>query len=453
MAMQQTLSPQMQQSLHLLQAPVLELKSLIQQEMQSNPTLEEPQAEEKDKDDEWDHEVQEMLDHDEEWRNYFSQSQSPRYSTAAAQERRQFLFDSQVEQESLSDHLIGQLIFSTNSEDELRVGEEIIGNLDDAGFLHVPLNEIAIAARVPVELAEKTLSLIQTFHPQGIAARDLRETLLIQLKHRGKENEIEWKLVDQSLNDLGRKRYSDLAKQFSVPVERIQEAANYIATLQPRPGGTFAPDQPQHVIQPEAAIIFHEGEWIVQMNHDPLPRLRVSDTYKDLLGKASKDANLKDYLKDKIRSGKFLIKCLHQRQDTIEKILNEIVKQQKDFLRKGPAQLKPLTMNQVALSVGVHETTVSRAIANKYVKTPHGVFPMKFFFTYGYQTEQGEIMSNTSIKGSIGDLIEKEDRKNPLSDSEIVKILSDKGINVARRTVAKYRTELKILPSNLRKEH
>lgn len=451
--MTQTLSPQMQQSLHLLQAPVLELRSLVQQEIQTNPVLEEPHEEEKEKEEEWDHEIEEILHHDEEWRNYFSQSQTRGYSGAEAQEKRQFLFDSQVEQESLSDHLIGQLILSTDSEDALRVGEEIIGNIDDAGFLQVALPEMAASARVSLELTEKMLALIQTFHPPGIAARDLRETLLIQLRHRGKENELEWMLVDQSLNDLGRKRYAELAKQHGVSVERIQEAANYIATLQPRPGAAFAPDQPHHVIQPEAAILQHESEWMVQMNHDPLPRIRISDTYKDLLGQAGHDAHLKDYLKDKIRSGKFLIKCLHQRQDTIEKILKEIVAKQKDFLEKGASQLKPLTMNQVAQAVGVHETTVSRAIANKYVQTPWGVFPMKFFFTYGYQTDQGESMSNTSIKGDIVELIEKEDRKHPLSDAEIVKILADRGINVARRTVAKYRTELKLLPSNLRKEH
>jgi RNA polymerase sigma-54 factor len=188
------------------------------------------------------------------------------------------------------------------------------------------------------------------------------------------------------------------------------------------------------------------------MNHDPVPRLRINDTYKDLLGQSARDQNLRDYLKNKIRSGKFLIKCLHQRQETIENILKEVVKQQVDFLENGVSHLKPLTMNQVAQVVGVHETTVSRAIAGKYVQTPWGVLPIKFFFTSGYQTSGGETLANTSIKDAIADLVSREDRKAPLSDSDIVKILSERGIDLARRTVAKYRAELKILPSNLRRE-
>lgn len=453
MSLSQTLSPQMQQSLHLLQAPILELRSLVQQEMESNPVLEEPHEEgTKNKDEEWENEVEEILRHDEDWRDYFSQSQQRGGLNFESQEKRQFLFDSQIDQESLSDHLIGQLIFATTSEDELRAGEEIIGNLNEAGFLQVPLEEIATSARVTLDTAQKTLSLIQTFHPPGIAARDLRETLLIQLKHRGKENDLETQIVADHLGDLGRKRYAELAKTYAVTIERIQEATDYIARLQPRPGSAFSPDQPQHIIQPEAALVKNHSEWIVQMNHDPLPRLRVSDTYKELLARANEDASLREYLKDKIRSGKFLIKCLHQRQDTIEKILKEIVSKQTEFLEKGSNYLKPLTMNQVAQIVGVHETTVSRAIANKYVQTPWGIFPIKSFFTYGYQTDQGESMSNTSIKSAIGELVEREEKNKPLSDSEIVKILSERGIALARRTVAKYRTELKILPSNLRKK-
>lgn len=446
----------MQQSLHLLQAPVLELRALVQQEMESNPVLEEPPAETPDThDEEWASEAEEMRQADEDWREYFSQSyQGSSYgSSAEAQEKRQFLFDSQVEHESLSDHLIGQLILSTDAEDELRVGEEIIGNLDDAGFLTTPLDEIATAAQTSPEIAEKVLQLIQTFHPPGIAARDLRETLLIQLKLRGRDEDVEGKVVANHLNDLGRKKYAEIARKLGVPVERIQEAANYIGKLQPRPGASFAPDQPQNVIQSEAVIFLNDdGEWVVQMNNDPLPRVRISDFSKNLLTEASSDANLRSYLRDRMRSGKFLIKCLHQRQDTIEAILKEIVAKQKDFLHEGVSKLKPLTMSQVAQVVGVHETTVSRAIASKYVETPWGIFPIKFFFNYGYQTSDGATMANTSIKEAINDLISREDRSKPLSDSEIVDILKERGIELARRTVAKYRNELKILPSNLRRE-
>lgn len=431
----------------------MELRSLIQQELETNPVLEEPEEPTQDnQEDEWDREVEELRRQEEDWRDYFSQQTSRSGPGADAQERRQFLFDSQVRQESLSDHLIGQLILLNLTEEEVRVGEAIIGNLDDAGYLAVPLEEIAATSGVPIETAHRVLGIIQDFHPPGVAARSLQETLLIQLRLRGREDDLEGQLVRNSLNELGRKRYLELARKHSVSVERIQEAAAYIATLQPRPGSAFAPDLPQNVVQPEAALVKSNGVWTVQMNHDPVPRLRINDTYKDLLGQSARDQNLRDYLKNKIRSGKFLIKCLHQRQETIENILKEVVKQQVDFLENGVSHLKPLTMNQVAQVVGVHETTVSRAIAGKYVQTPWGVLPIKFFFTSGYQTSGGETLANTSIKDAIADLVSREDRKAPLSDSDIVKILSERGIDLARRTVAKYRAELKILPSNLRRE-
>ncbi|MEM9400080.1 MAG: RNA polymerase factor sigma-54 [Verrucomicrobiota bacterium] len=451
----QTLSPQMQQSLHLLQAPVLELRTLIQQELSANPVLDEQQPEKEqtsEEEDNWEAELEELQRHDEDWRDYFTQNNHTSYASAEAQERRQFLFDSQVEHETLSDHLVSQLTLTVNNEDVLRVGEEIIGNIDDDGFFKASLEEVAMAAQVNVDVASATLELIQTFHPPGVAAEDLRATLLLQLKHRGKENELEYQIVKNSLSKLGRKHYQELAREYKVPLSRIQEANNYISTLEPRPGAAFAPDQPQNVVQPEAAFVLANGEWTVQLNDEPVPRLRISDTYKDLLGQKSKDNNLRDYLRDKIRAGKFLIKCLHQRQGTITNILTEIANRQSDFLNLGISNLKPLTMNQVADVVGVHETTVSRAIANKYVQTPWGILPIKFFFTSGYQTADGQTLANTSIKDSIAELVSKEDTSKPLSDSEIVKILKEKGIDLARRTVAKYRAELNILPSNLRKQ-
>ncbi|GAB4253507.1 MAG: RNA polymerase factor sigma-54 [Candidatus Methylacidiphilales bacterium] len=450
----QTLSPQMQQSLHLLQAPALELRALVQQELEHNPLLEESptEAETTDEAEDWERELEEMRQHDEDWRDFFSQNQRSTGPSKEAQEKRQFLFDSQIEQETLGDHLLGQLILQTNRDDLLRVGEEIIGNIDTSGFLTASLGEITAAAGVPIETAQEALNLIQTFHPPGVGARDLRECLLIQLRQRGKENQLEWKLVHDSLAELGRKRFRELARLYDVSPERIQEAASYIGKLQPKPGAAFAPDEPQNVVVPEAAIVLQDGRWVVQLNEEPVPRLRISDTYKDLLGQANTEKSLNEYLRERIRAGKFLIKCIHQRQDTIRSILEEIVARQTDFLHFGISHLKPLTMNQVAQVVGVHETTVSRAIANKYVQTPWGIFPIKFFFTSGYQTSGGETLANTSIKDTIRDLVEREDPKKPLSDAEIVQIFKEQGIDIARRTVAKYRAELNILPSNLRRQ-
>jgi RNA polymerase sigma-54 factor len=451
----QTLSPQMQQSLQFLQAPAMELQSLVQQEIEINPVLEEGAEEVKAEaadNDEFDKELEQLRQKDEEWREYFSQgaTTTPAYNPEAA-ERRQFLFDSQVEAPHLSDHLMRQLTLTTTSQETMRAGEEIIGNLDDAGFLKVPLVEVAQSARVEYDVAQKTLTLVQSFDPVGVAARDLRECLLIQLDRLGKTGELEAAMVGQYLGELGRKKYQDIARALKVPLERVQSAAQFIATLQPRPGSAFSSDDKQNVVQAELAVQKNGDDWIVIMNDDPVPRLRISDTYKDLLVNNGHDPSLREYLKEKIRAGKFLIKCLHQRQTTIFNIATEIVKRQRAFFEEGVAHLKPLTMNQVAEVVGVHETTVSRAIANKYVQTPFGLFDLKYFFTPGYQTASGEVMSNTSVKDAISDLIGRESTTRPLSDQEIVKILSERGIPLARRTVAKYRAELGLLPSNLRR--
>jgi RNA polymerase sigma-54 factor len=445
----------MQQSLQFLQAPAMELQSLVQQEIEINPVLEESADEPKPEaadNEEWDKQLEELRQKDEEWREYFSQSNtsSGPYNPEAA-ERRQFLFDSQVEAPHLSDHLTRQLTLATNSPEMIRIGEEIIGNLDDAGFLKIPLVEVAQSAQVDYEVAQKTLDLIQTFDPVGVAARDLRECLLIQINRLGKGEELEAEMVSKYLGELGRKKYQDIARAMKVPLQRIQEAAQFVSTLQPRPGSSFSSDDKQNIVQAELAVHKNGDDWIVVMNDDPVPRLRISDTYKDLLVNNGHDAGLREYLKEKIRAGKFLIKCLHQRQQTIFNIATEIVKRQRPFFEEGVAHLKPLTMNQVAEVVGVHETTVSRAIANKYVQTPYGLFDLKYFFTPGYQTASGEVMSNTSVKDAIQDLISRESSNKPLSDQEIVKILGERGIPLARRTVAKYRSELGLLPSNLRR--
>lgn len=459
----QTLSPQMQQSLHFLQAPLMELQSILQQEIQTNPLLEEepPSSESEDSAKDPENWEDEAPDSDtsatsplNEWRDYFTQNRPSRSSSDDdAQARRQFFFDSQNQTESLADHLIGQLILSTQNENLLKAGEEIIGNLNDDGFLTASIEEISASTGLPIETCLHALHLVQSFHPAGVAARDLSECLRLQLIRRGKaEESLECQIVTRDLERLARKRYQELARDYKVPQDRIREAAHFIAQLNPRPGAAFAPDQPQNIVRPEATFIRTADGWDVVLHNDALPRLRINETYKDLLGQESRDPGLKDYLRDHIRSGKFLIKCLQQRQQTIENILKEIIRRQTDFLEYGKAHLKPMTMSQVAEAIGVHETTVSRAVAGKYVQTPHGVLPMKFFFTSGYQTAEGESLSNTSIKDAIADLVSREDPAHPLSDAEIVSILKERGVELARRTVAKYRSELNILPSNLRRQ-
>jgi RNA polymerase sigma-54 factor len=447
----QTLSPQMQQSLALLQAPALELRSLIQQEIEVNPVLEEVVEETKPEtpEEEWQKEAQ--AEQDQDWKEYFSQAKTTTPYTAEDAERRRFFFDSQAEQATLASHLASQLSLATDDPELLEAGKQVIGSLDDDGFLKSPLDEVAVSAGLPVAVVQQALALIQTFDPIGVGARDLRECLLIQLDRLGKAEEVEAAIVSHHIQELGRKKYQDIARALRVAPERVVQAAQFIATLQPRPGSTFAPEDKRHIVQTELAVQKVGGQWAVVLNDDAVPRLRISDIYKDLLASDGHDTKVRDYLKDKIRSGKFIIKCLHLRQQTLFNIATAIVHRQTEFFEHGSALLKPLTMSQVAEEVGVHETTVSRAIANKYVQTPFGVFDLKYFFTPGYQTSSGEFLSNTSVKEAIEELIGRENTQKPLSDQEIVTILSERGIPLARRTVAKYRSELNILPSNLRR--
>src|SRR5438270_435515 len=346
LSLQQVLAPQLQQSLLILQAPLLELRNLVQQEMETNPVLEEladppnpdaPTAESETPpaEDNFKEEFDKLAKLDEEWRDYMAQSSS----------------------------------------------------------------------------------------------------------YSGRSQEAE-----------GKRRFPEIARRIGISVEQVQKCANNIAQLDPRPGAIFA-QAPQNYVLPDVTVEKINGNYQVILNGEQIPHLRISNTYKDIMAQDRNGSEVKDYIRDKIRSGKFLIKSIHQRQQTISNIAHEIVKRQHEFFEKGSAFLKPMTMVQIADAVGVHETTVSRAISGKYMSTPQGVFEMKYFFTPGYQTSSGESMSNTSVKEAILDLVKDEEGGAPLSDKEIVEILSKRGIPIARRTVAKYRTELNILPSNMRRRY
>jgi RNA polymerase sigma-54 factor len=442
----QVLAPQLQQSLQILQAPMLELRALIQTEIEANPTLEmedmDVKIEDKQREaEEFDAEFDRLSKLDEEWRDYMSQNASYAKRNSDDEERRQFFFDSLSEQETLQQHLLEQLRNSDLDKADVQLGELLIGNVDDVGFLTSSPDDIAKNTGLDVADLNRVLEVIQTFHPVGVAARDLRECLLIQLKRIGKEGSLEWKIVSNHIEDLGKKRYPEVARRCGTTVECVQRAAIFISTLDPKPGQIFSPD-PNHYVLPDVTVEKISGRWQISLNGDQIPHLRISNTYKD---------DVREYIREKIRSGKFLIKSIHQRQQTISNIAHEIIARQQEFLERGPSGLKPMTMVQIADIVGVHETTVSRAISGKYMATPHGVFDMKYFFTPGYQTGDGDSMSNTSVKGVIAELVAKENPKSPLSDKEIVEMLEAKGIPIARRTVAKYRNELKILPSNMRK--
>jgi len=461
LSLHQVLAPQLQQSLLILQAPLLELRNLVQQEMETNPVLEElpnePDADERsDADTAADEKFKEEFDKlaklDEEWRDYMAQSTSYSGRSQEAEDKRQFFFDSIATQETLQQHLMGQLNQNVLNASDRKTAELIIGNIDDNGFLQITPEEMALNTGLPQEDFENMLTLIQSFYPPGVGARDLRECLLIQLKREGRQASLEYKIISEHMQDLGKRRFPEIARRMGISVEQVQKCANNIAGLDPRPGAIFA-QAPQNYVLPDVTVEKVNGTYQVILNGEQIPHLRISNTYKDIMAQDGKGSEVKDYIRDKIRSGKFLIKSIHQRQQTISNIAHQIVTRQREFFDKGSSHLRPMTMVQIADAVGVHETTVSRAISGKYMATPQGVFDMKYFFTPGYQTSSGESMSNTSVKGAILDLVKNEGGDAPLSDKEIVEILSKRGIPIARRTVAKYRTELNILPSNMRRKY
>jgi RNA polymerase sigma-54 factor len=466
LALQQVLSPQLQQSLLILQTPLLELRNLIQQEMETNPVLEELPEDsganerseaEASADENFKDEFEKLASLDEEWRDYMAQSASSNFDgrrgSKEADAKRQFLFDSIPVQETLQQNLIAQLNQTVLSADDRKTAELIIGDIDDDGLLQSTTDEMALNSGIPLDDFERVLGLIQTFYPAGVGARDLRECLLIQLRREGKEHSLEHRIVSEHMDDLGRHRFPEIARRMAISVEDVQKAADNIARLNPRPGQVFAA-APQNYVLPDVIVEKVDGEYQISFNNEQIPHLRISNLYKDIIASGdAQSSDVKDYIRDKIRSGKFLIRSIHQRQQTIMNIAQQIVSRQRDFLEHGPSHLKPMTMAEVAEAVGVHETTVSRAVSGKYMATPQGVFEMKYFFTGGYQTATGESLSNTSVKQSILELVKHESGSAPLSDHEIVEILSERGIPIARRTVAKYRSELNILPSHMRRKY
>jgi RNA polymerase sigma-54 factor len=443
----------MQQSLQVLQAPVLELRNLVEHELQANPVLEEevPERDEvKESGDEWDEDLQEVSRLDEEWRDYMSQSGAYDGRSAEAQERREYLFNSIRTPKSLQQHLLDQLALSDLSAGEREVADAIVGNLNESGLLDVTVEELANLTNTRVETVERVLKEVQALDPVGVAARDMRECLLIQIERLGKRESLEARIVNTHLDDLLKRRFPEVARRLGVGVHDIQEAADFIGTLEPRPARQFSISTDQ-VIQPDVVVEDDGDGFVVSLNNEHVPMLRISTYYKDLLSEPGHRGQVRDYIREKIKGGRFFIKCIQQRQQTILNIAREIVRRQENFLREGPSALRPMTMNQVAQAVGVHETTVSRATNGKYLLTPQGIFEMKYFFTPGYQTDGGADISNESVRKSIAEVVEKEDKRHPLSDQAILEILKDRGIPIARRTVAKYREQLGILPSHLRK--
>jgi RNA polymerase sigma-54 factor len=360
------------------------------------------------------------------------------------------MFDSLTSGTSLQEHLLEQVRLSEINDEQRPIADMLVGNIDDYGYLKATIEELSFSTAIPVEKIAEVLKIVQTFHPIGVGARDLRECLLLQFERQNREKTLECRIVRDFMDALGKRRLPEIARATGEDVIDVQEAVARIGLMEPRPGRAFLPDNDQYILA-EVFVAKVGDDYVVTNNNEQIPHLRISNTYKDLMAQADSNAEVREYIREKIRAGKFLIKSLHQRQTTILNIAKEIVKRQREFMDQGVPGLKPLTMVQVAEVVGVHETTVSRAVSGKYMQTPQGIFEMKYFFTSGIQTASGEGMSNTTVKEIVAELFSQEDPFKPISDQEIVLKLAEKGIVIARRTVAKYRSELNILPSNLRK--
>ncbi len=459
MGQQLRLSPQLQQSLQILQAATQELQQLVRQELAANPVLEsesvdlspDEQGSEERTEDDFDAEFSALSQMDEEWRTYLAQSaganRNPR--TSEEEEKRQFLFDSLTIPITLQQHLSEQLQLVDCTPEERQFTEVLLGNLDDRGLLQSSLEDLSLSLSLPLPPLQKAREILISLEPPGVGAFTLQECLLIQLQRLGKEHSLEARILAHHLEDLGRRRFPQIAKKLAVTVEAVARAADGIGTLNPRPAAAFA-QAPSHFINPDVRVEATQGKFTVILNDEQIPRLRISNLYKDLMSQGA-GTEVKEYIKQKISSGKFLIRSIQQRQETIRKIAEQIVLRQEDFLRQGPSALRPMTMAQVADIVGVHETTVSRAISGKYLATPQGTFEMKYFFTTGYETASGEHLSKTGVKTALAEIIRGEDTANPLNDEDLQKLLEQQGMKIARRTVAKYREQLHILPVHLRK--
>jgi RNA polymerase sigma-54 factor len=368
-------------------------------------------------------------------------------------ERRQALENTLTGKTSLEDHLIWQLRLSNLDSEQQRIGATIIYNLNDDGYLETPLTELAAQLETSIEAVEAVLKRIQRFDPPGVAARDLTECLLAQLRNLGMEESLAARIVQHHLGLLEKHRYAEIARALGVELTMIAEAAKAISLLEPKPGRDYGGAEPSYIV-PDVYIQKVGEDFVVTLNEGAVPRLRLSKIYQRVLneGAAEVEAETKEYLQERLRSAKWLVKSIYQRLQTIFKVANSIVKFQRAFFEHGVSHLKPLVLKDVAEDIGMHESTISRATANKYAHTPQGIFELKFFFTSGVKAVDGEDVSAETVKEKIRSLVAGEVQDNPLSDQAIADILHRCQINIARRTVAKYRQALGILPSSRRKK-
>ncbi|HKV54999.1 MAG TPA: RNA polymerase factor sigma-54 [Candidatus Binataceae bacterium] len=496
---QLVMTPQLQQAIKILQLSLPELEMVVQSELDSNPMLEpldqspgetaanstmedddappssdgeplppEPEAGSAEADSDWERTAvetppetvaseapdaaAEVRDENLDWREYLENYSNNWQGEAPNNEDddRRTLENTLTRKSSLEDHLIWQLRLSNLNDEEQQIGATIIYNLSDDGYLETPLEELAAQLETGVERVESVLRRVQRFDPPGVAARNLRECLLAQLANLGMEESLAARVVANHLDLLEKHRYAEIAKTLGIGMDMVSEAAKAISLLEPKPGRDYGGAEPTYIV-PDVYIQKIGDDFVVTLNESAVPRLRLANYYQRVLNDGDAGAETKEYLQERLRSAKWLVKSIYQRLQTIFKVANSIVKFQRAFFEHGVSHLKPLVLKDVAEDIGMHESTISRATANKYAHTPQGIFELKFFFTSGVKATDGEDVSAETVKEKIRALVGGEPQNDPLSDQAIADILRRDQINIARRTVAKYRQALGILPSSRRK--
>ncbi|HTA77140.1 MAG TPA: RNA polymerase factor sigma-54 [bacterium] len=486
------MTPMLQQAMKILQMSTMELKDWVEKEMVENPVLEENEETTPDKNtpeedaspsnteetvsdptlekareqhdtdlvehikdgERFKEETWAMYQESQEYGDAGDSEYGGRQNSEADQEKRDFVEASITRAPSLAEHLEWQFLLVAKNDQEETIGKLIIGNLDDNGYLTTKLEDLAQAQQVTVAEIEKVLSLIQGLEPTGVGARDLRECLLLQLENRtGPVAQRAYQVVLNHFEDMEKRRYPIILKGLECDEEQLREALAYIANLEPKPGRSFEVIDTKYVT-PDVSVRKIEGEYVVVLNDEPVPRLRVSPYYRRMLkDKNTVDAKeTKKFLETKIQSAIWLIKNIEQRRKTIYRVTEAIFRIQKEFLENGVNSLKPLTLKQVADMIGMHESTISRVTTHKYVQTPRGLFELKYFFTSGLESSDGMDVSSLSVKEKIKEMIDLEPPQKPLSDQKIMQNLTDQGLSIARRTIAKYREELRIPPASQRRK-
>lgn len=452
LALEQTqklvMTPELRQAIQLLQFTSQELNEYLEKQIEENPLLElENTVEDYENIDDFANKKEEI-----DWKEYIGKEDDISYRPQVDKNVKEYSFENFISYSpSLRDNLFFQLNVLEISQEDKKIGEILIESIDENGYLMTSVEQVAMDLNIDSERIENVLSLIQGFEPLGVGARSLKECLLIQIREDENRHPEAEKVVEYYLEDVAYNRLSKIAKELNMDIEEVQNICDYIKTLEPKPGRSFSDGNQVKYITPDATIEYIDGEYIIILNDVTGPRLNINNFYKELMRKG-KDEKATEYLTEKLNSAMWIIKSIEQRRMTIYKVVESILKFQKDFFEIGERGLKPLTLNEVAEDIQMHESTVSRATNGKYVQTPRGLYELKFFFSSGLTTSGGE-MSSTSIKSMIKDLIEQENPKKPYSDQKISDILKAKGINISRRTVAKYRDELEIPSSTARRRY